>query len=58
MLTGFVALVLTVILPSMAQFLWIFEIEREIGTFLNIYTYACIAWLVTGVVFRWDDIIK
>jgi hypothetical protein len=57
-LTGFVALILTIICPGVAQFLWIFEIERDTGTFVNIYTYACIAWFVTGVVFRWDDLIK
>jgi hypothetical protein len=57
-LTGFVALILTIIFRGMAKFLWIFEIGREIGTFLNIYTYACIAWVVTGVVFRWDDLLN
>lgn len=45
-LTGFFQMLLTLALPGVAQVYWTFRFWYETGTFLNLLTILCIAWLV------------
>jgi hypothetical protein len=45
-LTGFFQMLLTLAFPVVSQIYWIFRLWYETGTFFNLLTLLCIAWLV------------
>jgi hypothetical protein len=48
-LDGFAQMLLTMVLPFVAQIYWIYHIGHLTGTFLNTLTVLCIVWVVLAI---------
>jgi hypothetical protein len=47
--SGFISMILTLICPIGAQIYWIVQIWLSTGTFLNILTLLCAAWVLLAI---------